>query len=435
MKYLTILYSVILTLSMSCDQVPAQQISYGDHRVSQALRVQYPNQNDSTKNFDIVNSDGLEIDMSVRHAVMNSKTGQPFWFLSLPIDWKMITIGFSDKLLITGSHGLIISAEPPQNFLYSNKKELNDSYLAMKYQVKKPVSVDSVFSEILVPQGKRIGMTLLEHYPLPGITVNNTAFTRQFLESSQKDIYKTEGSDWTDRAGNKVFIILYYSESLSYNTFSWSYYLETLKADSSYFEQAKKQWIYAVSNKRFNKSYIEAYNDSILDRKVANAWYRSYYDDFRRDSTGKMVRYNEGWEEDYYRILKQKEKHCGKDRTPEEIRNDLVNVNLIINPFDGKDYLVASGYETYWINQKSQYIQSDDTLFDPNTYETQAKTWKPAILKVSKRNDTDLTEPGYYGDRTDDKDRYIESDDPNFDPNQDSIYEGVWEDEPKRERK
>ena len=391
MKTLTFLCTAVIVLTVSCDQVPAQIITYGDHHVSQVLRVQYPTQIDSTKNLEwpyensgASKSGSVDGDSTVMHAVLNQKTGQPYWYVPLPASWKIITRGVSGPTSIEGPNGLIINSLNGQNFVYSENQDYNRVYQENDMQVKKPMTIDSIFSELLIPQLREIGMTLLTHYPLPDVTTNNIAYSRQFSVSTPQNIQKTEGSDWADGEGNKVFIVFNYSEFTSDGIISWGYYLEILKAQPSYFEQAKKEFIHGISNKRFNRNEIDLYNDSIAEQKDRERYTHLYSGDFYRDSTGKIVRDRArlgSWD---YTITNQP-KLKGSARTPEEIRNDSVNVSLVVNPFDSKEYLVESGFETYWINEKYQYIQSEDTLFDPNTFEAQPGLWQKADVKVNKK--------------------------------------------------
>lgn len=373
MKSLTLLCFAVLSLVITgCEESPAQNNKYGNHKVYDAAPVKSQNNND---------------DKITMHTVMNSKTGQPSMYIPFPSSWKFIKGAPLGEPAIKGPNGLTVIIYPAQSYMYTNNTMMNQSYQSSGVQVMAPVGIEKVLNQVILPQGQQMGMTLLNQYSLPGVASKDREYTEKLAgHSLPESIYDAVGTEWKDGQGNKALVILHYFEMRSNTSVSWGYNAEMMKVQPSNFEQAKKQYVYAMSNKIFNQ------NDVITFQRNLAAKIRAQEDHATKmrqiNAAGSRERLaNDAATTEY---IRNSNKEATENRAhnnamlQEQTSNVLNDINVVISPFDGKEYLVEAGNKTYWINDKGKYIKSDDPRFDPNKYEIHPGVWKKAPKKVYK---------------------------------------------------
>ncbi len=263
---------------------------------------------------------------------------------------------------------------------------MNQSLQSNGVQVIAPVGIEAVMTQQIIPQGQQMGMTLLNQYPLPGIASCDAAYANKLSGRTAQDIYQSIGSDWTDQAGNKVLVVLHYYEMRSSGSIGWGYNVELLKVQPATFEQAKNQFIFGMSNKVYNQSEINAFNSQLAAKLKADN------DNFQAiqkiNSDGARERAKINADANAYiqnsQIESYEYRQHNNDQLQQQTVNALTDKAVVVSPYDGKEYQVESGSTTYWINDQGKYIQSDDPLYDPNKYETHPGVWQQAPTKVYK---------------------------------------------------
>ncbi len=395
MKSLTVFSFAILVLTIGCDNAPAQNNGYGNHQVSQAVQAQYQNPNNNSNQNpgqqggnaqapQSQNSGGDEITM---HPVMNAKTGQPSMYIPFPASWKLVDGAQLGQPALTGPNGLTVIVYPPQSYIYLHDASMNQAYQSSGANVMAPVGIEVCISQQLIPQGQQMGMTLLNQYPLPQIAANDRSYATKLAGSNaQQDVYQAAGTEWTDRDGNKVLVVLHYHEMRSNVSINWGYTVEMLKLKPANFEQAKQQYIYGMSNRVFNQNEINAYNTQLTNKiKTDNDNFQANQKIItdgarqRAENTRQTTEYINNSNKESYEY-----KQHLNDIQQEQMGNYLTDKAVVVSPIDGKEYEVESGATTYWINNEGQYIQSDDPLYDPNKYETHPGVWQQAPKKIYK---------------------------------------------------
>lgn len=394
MKALTLFSFFIFTLTIGCDNAPAQNEGYGNHQISQAIPVQNHNKNNQNSQNpeqqgeyaqapQTQNNGSDEITM---HTILNTETGKPLLYIPFPSTWEFIKGAEAGQPAIKGPNGMTITAYQPQAFIYTNDPNMNQMYQSYGQNVMTPVGIESVISQQIIPQGQQMGMTLLNQYPLPGVAVNDAAFAKKLSGTTPQDVYQAAGSDWTDQEGNKVFVVLHYFEMRSPTVISWGYNVEMLKVQASNFEKAKNQYIYALSNKVFNQNEINDRNTKLANKlKADNDNFQANQEIIRKGAADRAKINTETNE--YIRNLNKasyEHRQHNNDVVQEQMGNVLNDVNVVVSPYDGKEYQVETGSKIYWINNEGKYYQTDDLFFDPNNYETQPGVWKKAPMKEYK---------------------------------------------------
>ena len=375
MKSLTLLcFTILALMTIGCEDSPAQNQKYGNHQVYEAAPAKSQNKNNDDDKITML-------------TVMNPKTGQPSMYIPYPSSWKFIKAEAIGQPVIKGPNGLTCTIYPPQSYMYTNNTMMNQSYQSSGIQVMAPVGIENVLNQLILPQGQQMGMTLLNQYSLPGVAAKDREYPEKLAgRRLPESIYEAVGTEWKDGQGNKVLVILHYFEMRSNTSVSWGYNTEMMKVQESNFEHAKKQYVYAMANKIFNK------NDVIIFQRNLAAQTK-----IQEDHAGKMRQIiakgsadrladNKATNEHIANVNREiyENKAHNNDLLQQQENNALTDVNVVVSPFDGKEYQVESGNKTYWINDEGQYIKSDDPLYDPNKYENSYDVWKKAPAKEYK---------------------------------------------------
>ncbi len=382
----------VLALTIGCDNAPAQNNGYGNHHVSQAVPVETGNNDDSRqpagqngydRTSQTQNNGGEEITM---YPTLHTETGRPLLYTPFPTVWKMIAGAQPGQPGIKGPNGLSITEYPTQAYMYTNDPNTNQIYQSYGQNVMAPVGIEAVISQQLIPQGQQMGMTLLNQYPLPSVAANDAAFGRKVSDGSSQNIDQAAGLDWTDSEGNKVLVVLHYTEMRAPSSIFWNYTVAMLTVQPSNFEKAKNQYIYGLSNKVFNQSEINYHNTKLANKLKADNDNFQANQKIIRDGQEKRRAINAEATE-YVRNSNKASyeyRQHNNEVLQEQMGNALNDVNVVVSPYDGKEYQVESGSQTYWINDEGKYIQSDDLFFDPNDLETHPGVWQKAPQKEYK---------------------------------------------------
>lgn len=363
---------LVFSLTMGCKTTPAQQNDYGNHRITKAIAVQTDEQPRQNQKDDIV-------------MVPIEENGRVAMLIPYPASWKTQKASNLGDPYVTGPNELILSFVDFQSFSYFNDWQTNQLYAANGAKISTPIGVEAVVAQNIIPHGRKMGMEFITQYPLNEVAKANAEYMQRI--GSGNTLHHAIGTEWKDNNGNKALIVIQYTEMPSHMGVSWNYVSEMMKVKASDFEKSKKHFLYALTNKEHNQQVINDINNkmaqqqqqdfnNIMDhqqkmrnisargaaeRNRINSETRQYVNDLNRQS------------EDY------------RQRTNEDLynrrHNYIVNENTVISPFDGKTYQVESGAQTYWFNDRGEYIKSDDKLYDPNDYENYQGVWKKATMK------------------------------------------------------
>ena len=384
MKSLTLLsFTLLILMTIGCEESAAQNKKYGDHEVYQAVVVQRKNKSVDKQ---APKSPKIMVDKITMHPLINPKTGKASQYIPFPSSWKFVDGAAFGESALKGPNGLAYIVYPPQSYIYTNNEMMNQTYQSNGVQVMAPAGIENVLTQLIIPQGQQMGMKLIKQYPLPELAANDREYAKKLLGGySPQNIYQAIGTDWEDSKGNKVLVVLNYFESISNNIINWGYRTQMLKVLAN-FEQVKQQFIFGMANRVFNQNEVNAFNKQLAEKLKAQEDHASAMRKINSDGARKRSEMEAATSEEIHNTqIEGYEKRAHDNEVLQEQRsNALNNVNVVISPYDGKEYQVESGHKSYWINNEGKYIHSDDPLFDPNKYEDRTGVWKKAPMKVYK---------------------------------------------------
>ena len=319
--------------------------------------------------------------------VMNPKTGQPTMYIPFPASWKSIDGASLGKPMMSGPNGLILTVYEAQSYSYFNDWQTNQTFQSNGVQVMAPAGIENVISRLIIPQGRQMGMTFVNQYPLPKVAECDAQYARQLMGvNSNQNQNLAAGIEWTDGEGNHVLVVVHYHEFGSQSSVFWGYNVEMLKVKASGFDKAKNQYLYALSNKVYNQNEINKFNSELAGKlKADNDQFQATQKIITQGSAQRLE--NDRKTSEYIRDLNQagyEHRAHENEMLQEQMGNWASDENTVISPFDGNEYQVESGSKIYWFNNEGKYITSDDVLYDPNKYEDHPDVWQKAPQKEYK---------------------------------------------------
>ena len=385
-------FTFLILMAISCEDSREQNNKYGNHQIEEGIPIQSQNQNIKNDQDQIAKGEKAEGTSSQRNndaeiimqTVMNSKTGEPSMYIPYPSNWKFIKGASFGEPALKGPNDLTLTFYQPQLYFYTNNSSMNNAYQSGGVQVMAPVGIESVVNQQIIPQCKQMGMTLLNQYSMPDVAAKDKEYAKKLLGSSPQDVFYTIGTEWKDKQGNKALVLLHYFEMISDASINWGYNTEMLKVQEASFNQSKEHYIYGAVKRVFNQNEINALNNELAGKlKEQNDHAAAMRNIYSKGSKERLA--NDAATNEYIRNNNKatyENKAHNNDVVQQQTNNALNDVNVVVSPFDGKEFQVESGHKTYWINNEGKYIKSDDPLFDPNKYETQPGVWQKAPKKV-----------------------------------------------------
>ena len=245
-----------------------------------------------------------------------------------------------------------------------------------------------VMQQFVIPKGQNMGMRLLDQYPLPDVAADAAKYTDRMVSyKGEQYPHQAIGSEWYDNRGNKALMVLQYCEIHHQMGVFWFYAVEMMKENAADFDRSKQSFLYALTHKEYNPEIIADLNGKMIQLQQKDFTMNMQHQQAMRDINRKgMAERNEiNRQTDAYiqNLNRQSDAYRQEtnDKLQEQFHNYMTDEKVVVSPFDGKEYKVETGAQTYWINDRGEYIKSDDLFFNPNDYEGQQGTWQKAPLK------------------------------------------------------
>jgi len=176
------------------------------------------------------------------------------------------------------------------------------------------------------------------------------------------------GIDWKSNEGTPYFLLVHLNVSTSESMQNWYYMVSGLEADPAHFETAKKQYIFGLSNMRYNLEPIMAYNQQEAQR-VGQSWAehnrrmaqnQANFEASQRAFVNKSNAINDaimsGW----------RERNAASDKQQEQIIDGIYERTNVQNTETGQKYKVEAGANQYWMNRNGEYISTQLHDYNPN---------------------------------------------------------------------
>lgn len=283
--------------------------------------------------------------------------------IPMPSSWNFKAGG------ITGPHGLKISDFPIQSFMANFDPSLQYAYSQGGQRMRQMPGIDQLVQQDFIPWGNGYGLEYVRHYEIPEISKMDKWYGDQLFKAmpSRSDV-AVYGIDWKTQDGNPYFLLVHLNVSTSQSMQNWYYLATGLEAEPSYFETAKKQYIFSLANTRYNLGPIMTYNREEAQRVGANwaafnqrmAQNQRAFEQSQREFVNKSNAINDaimsGW----------KAKNAASDKNQEQFIDAMYERTNVQDVSTGTTYKVDEGANQYWMNNNGEYIGTQLQGYDPN---------------------------------------------------------------------
>lgn len=311
----------------------------------------------------------------VMHPIPDPNTGEIQMQVPLPIGWAFAKPG-SGGVNITGPDGITVSGTANWRYTYSEDAfALQSARTLGRTMIAPPMTLEQFLREVWQPKIAQQGYTLLGAYPLAQVG----DFWRRM---SQYDpgapvAYDSIGTDWKRPDGSNALVTLTRSLSRVGPYTNWSIYAVELIAPARDFETAKSAYLYSMANTEFNPQYQRASAARLGQRLAAD---KAGWDDATaRLLAGHRARmgaieaagntsasiaktYSEISDISHAGFLKRS---SIVDRSQASVVDSIHGTTVISNAATGEAYRVPAGNKHYWVNNRAEYISTDNPLLDP----------------------------------------------------------------------
>lgn len=299
---------------------------------------------------------------------IKDKSGMVAAILPLPASWKLHS-QIVDGVSITGPNGVKVTDFAPKNYFISYDQNMQNSYLQSGIQMKPLSSIEQIIQEELVPSAAKRGLKYIKHYELPIVSKLDKWYAEQLYQIGPTQLYnKVYGIEMKYSNGKPAFVVMHVSERKSQELESWYHISSLLDADAAVFETAKKQYIFALENMRYNLEPIMAYNKAEAQR-IGQSWAafnakmkanQAAFDASQAAHVNKSNAINDaimsGW----------KAQNASSDKNQEQFVDYIYENQNVQNTETGKTYKVQQGANQYWMNNNGEYIGTKSNTYDPN---------------------------------------------------------------------
>lgn len=302
-------------------------------------------------------------------SVMDTTRNMEMYRMPFPENWAMHTPKTIEEPNITGPGGINIYYRMGGSYSYNSDPYMQQLYQQTGQSMRAPISVEQIIEQDLKPQINKLGMKYIKQYPLPEVAQRSKNYSSKLYKSlPTQESFNAVGSEWQDDQGNTALVIVDQSIRSGQGSTFWSYQYKILGAPSERFEAAKKAFIYAIVNTQDNAQQIRAYNAS-EQQKSNQSW--GQHNARMRQNQQNFDRQQKIYRETNNAVNNSimstyRNQSAASERGQRQFVNSINDESTVTNPYDGKQYQVEAGADQYWMNNDNEYIQSNDTFYNPN---------------------------------------------------------------------
>ncbi|MEZ5054280.1 MAG: hypothetical protein R2807_05875 [Chitinophagales bacterium] len=159
-----------------------------------------------------------------------------------------------------------------------------------------------------------------------------------------------------------------------------------LEADADVFEKAKKQFVFALENMRYNLEPIMAYNKEEAQR-IGKSW---------KEFNARMAANQAAFEAHQIAHVNKsnaindaimsnwKQSNAASDKRQEQFVDYIYENEKVQNTETGQTYKVQQGYNQYWMNNNGEYIGTKSNTYNPNLDENMNEQKWQELKKVDE---------------------------------------------------
>ena len=276
--------------------------------------------------------------------------------MPLPQSWKVNNnITQNNPIFITGSNGIKIYPDNGNNFFYSSDPYINQSMQQKGFSISPIRSVNQLIKEDLEPHAKSQGARLVKTYKLSELISYDKNYDQFVFKSvpQHNRTFDVVATEWMDNKGDMSIMIIHYGTNQNqYQQSTWYYNMQIMEANKNVFNQAKRDYIYALANTKYNPDWV--HHNYMRDAKIA-----------RKNNEIHISRMNQLRAEGEAILKRGREHSLAVDRNHARFMDaHLEKTNVITT--SGQSYKVDAVSNYYWMNSDGQYISSNNPNYNPN---------------------------------------------------------------------
>lgn len=300
-------------------------------------------------------------------------------YLPVPKSWNLNKITAPDQPSIVGPQDVKVYDFNSRIFNFSSNPQTIRFYQSKGMEIRKPLTAEAIIDQDIAPLARQEGAKHIRQYRLPKLAQKNLAFMNQlytwYPTQTSVDVL---ASEWRGKDGiRSIMILTYYQYFIpSSGMLSWHYQGKALEAPENQFDVAKKIFIEALLNRRYNPNYIQTYNRTEQQKHAAHR------QNMRNQQAAhqQRMRNNQAAFEATQRTIREsndavnrsmmqswRNRQESMDRTQQRTVNSIRDEETVYNSGTGQNYQVESGADQYWMNNDGEYIPSNDQFYNPNT--------------------------------------------------------------------
>ncbi|WP_034260745.1 hypothetical protein [Altibacter lentus] len=346
------------------------------------------NSKDETPYKDEIDSTLLSRETAMQKASEQKNDGKKFFYIKdaengmvmaktpLPSNWTMDETP-NASLPYRGPSQLKIYKTERYEYFYSNDSFTNQTAMQMGKQVSQPMSLEDIVTHQIKPAMEGRGYTFVTSYSLPGVVGFWNRFSQGMPQTNSQRTYYAIGSEYQGSNGLSIFILALQTFTQNNDGIIWSISTTHLEASHAYFSEAKDAYIYGVSNTELNPQWQQFkngqlaanfkrndafYREQIMKSEAAHKQRMSMIAAQGNTSRSVGTIYSEISDISHAGFLNRS--NINSDGHSKTV-NMIAENTLIGNHATGEHYTVPSGTNHYWVNNRGEYIGTNNSLYDP----------------------------------------------------------------------
>lgn len=278
----------------------------------------------------------------------NRQTGEIMGHIPIPKSWRI------ENNSLKGPNGI-------ETTDYANK--------FYTFQQRMPIPLEHVLREDIAPAIYQSEGKILGTFEIPEIANYDKGYSSLLWKFSppQEEFYAM-GVDCIDPDGNSTLLIFRQMISRSAYGSSWGYYINALTCKPEAYEEAKSDYIFALSHVHPNMEQIQRYNQNEIAK--SNASWAAHSARMQANQAAFNAR-NQAWMDASNSISDMsmegwRSRNQMNDAGHDATINSINEEKTIYNETSGDYMQVEAGSNRYFTNGNNEYIRTDDYLYNPN---------------------------------------------------------------------
>ncbi len=281
------------------------------------------------------------------------------------------------SIVYQGPNNLKVYKTERFEYFYSNDPYTNQTAAQMGKQVSQPMPLDQIVSQQLKPNYESNGYTFLKSYPAEGVVDFWNRFASGMPQTGSRKSFSAIGSDFKAANGNHIMVLALLTMSQTQTGVIWSISTTTLEADADYFDKARDAYIHGVANTQINPQWQQYQNGQLAANiKRNDEFYREQMMKSAAAHKQRMAAINSNATasnniaKTYSDILDIS--HAGYlkrdniNSAGHSANINMIGENTVIgNHQTGEHYTIPSTNKYYWVNNRGEYLGTDNPNFDP----------------------------------------------------------------------